>query len=116
MSKKMKIKGSVNENANEIIYKKLDIITYVRNMILFDIINRTILSDDKKDIINFLCRPIVSANKSQKNDFEEFYKHYKENDFDKFENYIKKLVDKPNKANKEQNLVVILNKHLEEFI
>ena len=116
MSKKMKIKGSVNENANEIIYKKLDIITYVRNMILFDIINRTILSEDKKDIINFLCRPIVSCNKSQKNDFEEFYKHYKENDFDKFENYIRKLLDKPNKANKEQNLVVILNEHLEEFV
>ena len=116
MSKKMKIKGSVNENANEIIYKKLDIITYVRNMILFDIINRTILSEDKKDIINFLCRPIISCNKSQKNDFEEFYQHYKENDFVKFENYIRKLVDKPNKANKEQNLVVILNKHLEEFI
>ena len=51
MSRKMIIKSSVNENANKIIYKKLDIITYVRNMILFDIINRTILSDDKKDIL-----------------------------------------------------------------
>ena len=112
----MIIKSSVNENANKIIYKKLDIITYVRNMILFDIINRTILSNDKKDIINFLCRPIVSGNKSQKNEFEDFYKHYKEDDFDKFEKYVRRLVSKPDKTNKEKNLVLILNEHIEEFI
>ena len=44
----MKIKNNINEKANKIINNKLDIILYIRNLILFDIINRTILNDDKK--------------------------------------------------------------------
>ena len=116
MCKKLSIKNEVNENANKIIYKKLDIITYIRNMLLFDIINQTILSDDKKDIINFLCRPLISVNKEQKNEFEEFYKSYDETDFDKFENDIKNLVNKSTKVEKENKLVSLSKEHLKDFV
>jgi len=112
----MKIKNNINEKANKIINQNLDIILYIRNMILFDIINRIILKDDKKNIINFLCRPIISINKSQKNEFGDFYKIYKENDFDNFFNDIKELIKKSLKKEKENNLIYITKEHLKEFI
>ena len=43
MSKNMKIKNDSNEKANSIIFKKMDIITYIRNMLLLDLINQTTL-------------------------------------------------------------------------
>ena len=39
MTKKLSIKNGINEKTNDVLFKKLDIITYVRNMILFDLIN-----------------------------------------------------------------------------
>ena len=116
MTKNMKIKTDVNDCAYEIIYKKLDIITYVRNMLLFDIINKTILNDDKKDIINFFCRPVISTNNSQKNEFDDYYKRYKENNFDKFLKDFHILLSKPDKAHKENNLILVLEKHIEDFL
>ena len=44
----MTVKSDVNEKANNIIFKKMDIITYVRTMILFDLLNQIILNDSKK--------------------------------------------------------------------
>ena len=112
----MTVKNNMNENAKEIIYKNLDIITYIRNMMLLDIIDMTIIEEDKKDIINFLCRPIISVNKNKKNQFDEFYKVYKEQDFEKFVNNIKELVQKPNKDIKDKKLISISKEHLEQFV
>ena len=112
----MKIKNDVNDCAFEIIYKKLDIITYVRNILLFDIINKTILNDDKKDLINFLCRPVISANNNQKDEFDDFYKRYKEDNFDKFTKEFHLFFSKPEKSQKEKNLILVLEKHLENFL
>ena len=50
MCKRIKIKNKINENANKLLNKKLDIITYIRNMILFDILHRTIL-DNKRNVV-----------------------------------------------------------------
>ena len=116
MSQNMKIKNYINENANEIIYSKLDIITFVKNMILFDIINRIILEDDKKDIFNFLCRPIISVKKNQTNELNEFYNIYKEEDFDKFINNIQDLSKKSEKINKDNQLISIAKEKLKEYI
>ena len=111
MSQRMNIKNDVNENANEIIN-----ITYVRNMILFDIMNQTIIDNERNDIINFLCRPIISQNKIQKDEFHEFYNNYREEDFEKFLNNIQDLVQKPQKNEKEKKLVSISKEHLKKFI
>ena len=115
-SQNMTIKNIVNENANKIIYNKLNIITYIRNMILFDIINRTILDDNKKEIINFLSRPIISVNGNEKQEFHKFYKKYKERDFEKFINNLGGLLNKPEKSNKENKLISTSNKHLKAFV
>ena len=111
----IKIKKIVNENANEIINQKLDIITYIRNMILFDIINRTILDDDRKEIINFLCRPIITVNNNEKNEFDIFYKNYKKQNFEKLSNNIKGLLQNPEKLEKEQKLLYFCKEHLKKF-
>ena len=116
MSKSMKIKNYINQNANEIIYDKLNIITYIRNMILFDILNRTFLDDNKKEIVNFLCRPIITVNKNEKNSCDEFYKIYSEKDFDKFVNNIKGLAKKPDKTDMENRLISISNGQLKTIV
>ena len=116
MCKNMKMKNIINENANEIINQKLDIRIYIRNMILFDIMNQTIIYNERNDIINFLCRPMISEEKIQKDEFDEFYKNYEEEDFDKFLNNIQDLVQKPQKNDKEKKLVSISKEHLKKFI
>ena len=116
MSKSMKIKNYVNQNSNEIIYDKLNIITYIRNMILFDILNRTFMDDNKREIVNFLCRPIITVNKNKKNSCDEFYKIYSEEDFDKFTNNIKGLAKKPGKLDMENRLISISNEQLKTFV
>ena len=63
IQKNLGLKVNLKEKANNILNEKLDVILYVRNMILFEILNETLLSDSKKDIINFLCRPTLSINK-----------------------------------------------------
>ena len=64
--RRLAIKSKMHENANKLLNNKLDIITYVRNMILFDIITKTILDDDRNNIINLLCRPVISLKNNQK--------------------------------------------------
>ena len=116
MCKRIKIKDKINENANKLLNKKLDIITYIRNMILFDILHRTILDNKRNDIINLLCRPVISLKQNKKNDFSDFYKSYKEKDFEKFVYNIQELIQKPNKEDRENKLISISKDHLKEFI
>ena len=84
-------------------------------MILFDIINRTILDDERKEIFNFLCRPIISLNKIQTNEFEEFYNIYKGEDFYKFIINIQELNKKPEKKTKDNKLISLAKEKLKEF-
>ena len=44
----MNIKNEANEKANELLFKKMDIITHVRNQLLFDVINQTMIDSNKK--------------------------------------------------------------------
>ena len=85
-------------------------------MLLFDIINKTILDDPKKDIINFLSRPILSLTKNSFEEKDIFYESYKESDFDKFYESYSALVKKPNKKDREKKLLNLSQKQLKEFI
>ena len=44
----MNIKNEANEKANALLFKKMDIITHVRNQFLFDVINQTMIDSNKK--------------------------------------------------------------------
>ena len=115
-SKELQIKYNLNEKANSILSSKLDIVLYVRNMILFDIMNETLLSVGYKDIINFLSRPIISLNGKEENVFSIFYHGYKYSDFDKFYNGINDLSQKMNKAREEKELLALTDKHLKSLL
>ena len=112
----MEIKSDANEKANNILFKKLDVISYVRNMILFDIINQINLNNSNKTVINFLCRPIISLEKSQRSEFDEFYKTYKEKDFKKFSDEIKNITEKQERDEKDNKIISISNEHLRVFV
>ena len=116
MCRRMAIKNKMNENANKLLNKKLDITTYVRNMILFDIINNTILDDDRNNIINFICRPVISLKNNQRKDVNKFYKSYKEQDFNRFTSDIKELLKKPKKEGRENKLLSLTTEHLKKFL
>ena len=115
MTKNLRLKHNINTKANDIIYNKLDIISYVRNMILIDIMNETMLDENKKAIFNFLCRPILSIGKNQEYSFSGFYQNYKENDFDKFYEGISQLIQKPYKEERERRIIFLVNKSLKEL-
>ena len=116
MCKKIAVKNKLNEKATKFLNKKLDIITYIRNMILFDIINSTILNNDRNDIINLICRPVISITKNKKNELNGFYKSYKENDFELFTNNIQELLEKPKLSDREDKLISISKEHLKKFL
>ena len=115
MRKKLKVKNELNAKAINILDNKLDIVLYVRNMLLFDIINETIIDETKKSVINFLCRPILSINEKEDDKFSEFYQNYKEKDFELFSLGIFKLIQKYPKEEREKKLIELCHKHLKNF-
>jgi hypothetical protein len=113
---RLKLKHQLNEKANELLYYKLDIHTYLRNMFLFDIINQTIIDGKKKNIINFLSRPLISVHKKEKIEEEIFYQDYEESEFDKLYEGIVELTQKVDKEKREEKLMNLANKSLKDFI
>ena len=63
-TEKFKNKLNLFEQSENIIEEKLDVIYYIRNMIMFDLINKIYLEND--EIINFLSRPIIYYSSSDK--------------------------------------------------
>ena len=116
MSKKLTLKFNINNKAKNFLYNKLDIISYIKNMILIDIINQSLLDENKNQIINFLCRPILSINKTEEYSFSQFYQNYRENDFDKLYEGVYQLIQKQNKDEKENKLIFLINKNLKDLV
>ena len=114
ISGNLKLKNEYNDKATQFLYNKLDIILYVRNMVLIDIINETILDEEKKHIINFLSRPLLYLDKKENN--EIFYQNYSEKDFDNFYDSYLELVHKTDKKNREKRLMTLSKQKLKEFV
>jgi hypothetical protein len=114
-SKDSKIKNVLMENANALLYNKLDIAVYVRNMISFDVMKDLILEPKTKDIVNFLVRPIISLSPKEDNEPPLFHKNYAESDFDKFYQEIIELSNKDKITDEENRLISLTNKHLKEL-
>ena len=69
-TKNFKNKVNIFKQARIMIDRKLDIVFYIRNMILFEYINK--ISLNNKSIINFLSRPIIYINGDKKEKNPEF--------------------------------------------
>ncbi len=118
MTKNLKLKKNITEKANIILYNKLDIVLFVRNMFLLDIMNDTLLNynNKRKGIIKFLSRPIISVNKNEENELNDFYKQYNENDFDNFYNETSELILKSKGLEMEKKLISLSNQQLKKFV
>ena len=116
LTKKIKLKNIINDKVNNIMLKKMDIIIYVRNMILFDFLNKIIIDENRIPIINFICRPIISLDKEEKNKYDDFYKNYREKDFNQFSEEIMDLTEKPRDKDKKMRLVSLSREHLKKLV
>ena len=85
-------------------------------MILLDIMNKTILDEKKRDIINFLSKPILSTKQNIYERRGTFYQNYVENDFDKFYKSYSELIKKSNKKEKEKRLIIYSQEQLKELV
>ena len=94
----------------------MDIVVYVRNMLLFDIINESLVGTDVKDIINFLSRPIISVKKKNENELAVFYNNYKSSDFKKLYTQLTEISEKSDKSLEEKRLVSLSNQHLRTLL
>ena len=105
----------LNEKAQSFLDRKLDIVLYVRNMILLDIFTEILLDPETKEVANFLTRPIISLKSDELDELTLLYNKYEENDFDKFYKQLIQLSNKPDKRKDEIKLITICYKHLKEM-
>ena len=89
--------------AKEMIKDKLDIVLFVRNTILLDIICKTLIGDERNNIIKYLSIPVVSLKENFKNENEKNnifdentnrYIKYSKEDFQNLDNEIESLKEK----------------------
>ena len=116
LSNNLKLKKDLAEKANNILYNKLDIILFVKNMFLLDIMNQILTNNNRKGIIKFLTQPIISINKKEENQLNEFYKNYCEADFDNFNFEVSELIQKTEKRELDKKLLFLSNRQLKELI
>ena len=68
-TKKLKAKIDLIKQARKAINDKLDIVLYIRNMFIFELINN--IKPEKKEIYDFLSRPIIYLNQNKKEEKSE---------------------------------------------
>ena len=110
--------------ATKMITDKLDIVLYVRNTILLDIISKTVIGYNRENIVQFLSIPVVSLKEKFKNENEKNkifventnkYSPYLKEDFKSCEKEIAKLADKEEKGELDKNLILYIKKQNEEL-
>ena len=112
----MKIKKIAFDKAKKIMFKKLDVVTYIRNTILFDLLNQSIIDEKKKTFLNFISRPIISVDTDNtRNEFDKFYDNFEDKDLDEYCEQIKELVNKPTKEENDMKLLFTVNEHIKAF-
>ena len=118
MSRRLRIKKNTTEKANNILYNKLDIVLFMRNMILLDIMSKLLVdtSDNKNGIIKFLSKPVISVAKKEQKELDELSITYDETDFDNFYYEISELVQKAEKRETEKKLLSLSNQQLKELV
>jgi hypothetical protein len=101
---------------SNILYQKLDIIMYIKNMLIYDVMNESLFNSKSLDIMNFLCRPVISINKNnEKEEISKLNHNYNEIEFDKFYDGISELIQKQEKNQSEYNLILLSEKKLLEL-
>ena len=114
-SKELKLKNALTEKANSLLYNKLDITLYMRNMILFDIMKDILIDSETKDIANFLVHPIISLSNNEETELPSMHDKYDKLEFYKFYDEIIQLSNKEEKTKEEIRLMELSNKQLKKL-
>lgn len=116
MTKKMRLKYKLKSKATNFLYKRLDIVSYIRNLIIIELINHYLLDDNKKNIINFLSRPKLSINSKENKELDKFYDDYYDHDFEKLFYITSELAKNKYKIRKGKRLIYLINHDLKELL
>ena len=116
LTNELKTKNDLNNKIAQILYHKMDIAVFIRNIFLFDVMMQIFFDANKRYVLNFLSRPIISSKEINENDLDDFYKSYDETEFVKSTLGIYKLLKIQNKKNSEQRLIGFYNKQLKDIL
>ena len=115
LSKKLSLKRDLKMKANEILNEKIDIVLFIRNLIVFEIMKQRMLNHNVNEIVKFVSRPVISLYKKEEFNYKEIYKKYCEKDFNNLYNETSELVRKPKRISKEIKLISLTNQRLKEL-
>ena len=115
MTHNLTVKNNAVNKAKKILFKHLDVITYIRNNILNNRINQILLDEKEKILMNFFSRPIISIDSEENNEFEKLYDNYEDKDFDEYYEQIVEIENKSTKEEKDKKLLSISNEQLKSF-
>jgi len=115
LTKKVSLKRDLKMKANEILNEKIDIVLFIRNLIVFEIMKQRMLNHNVNEIVKFVSRPVISLYKKEEFNYKEIYKKYCEKDFNNLYNEASELVRKPKRISKEIKLISLTNQRLKEL-
>jgi hypothetical protein len=109
LCKNLKKKKDIYDKSTEILFTKMDIIAYLKNMQILNVLNKLILSQEERDILKFLSKPSINVNEDDeenKNNFDSiFTSNLNENEIQDFWKNYEQLKNKQNKTEIESRLV-----------
>ena len=110
----------LSTKAQNIINNKLDIICYIKYMLLLDVVYGK-MKEDKKEILKFLSMPIISSVKDEEEEEEnqesqEFINHFTEQDFELLFIKINNLLKQSTIANNDKNYIKLVIQQLKKLL
>ena len=116
MTSNLRTKKNLTDKANAILNTKLDISLYVKNTILLDLMNQTMIEENIRGITKLISNPMISANKYTKREMDNFYKIYSEADFNLLSEEISEMALNPRINKSHQKVISLVNKKLKEMV
>ena len=100
--------------AEDIINAKLDIIYYLKNILLLDIIKK-ISMDDKKEMLNFLCMPFISSDREENMSYYHYHKNFSDEDLESLSVEIEHIDGKEQIKEEKKKLISLINHRLKRY-
>ena len=114
ISKNLELKRQITSKARDILADKLDIVLFIRNAMLLDLMKKILLGDDKESIIKFLIRPILSEKQYEINnnitEKQKIYENYCDTDFKNCEKEVDNLVGNKKEISEVDRKLIIYTK------
>ena len=120
LCKNLKKKKEIYDKSTEILFTKMDIIEYLKNMQILNVLNKLILSKEERNILKFLAKPSINVNEEDDDDnnnkFDSiFTSNLNENEIKEFWKNYDDLKNKSNKNEVESRLIEFTTNNLNKI-